>query len=120
MSQTVFERNGGFASVRKIVSTFYDLVLEDEVMAPYFEGVNMRSQIDHQSKFISAVMGGPGSYTDDHLQRVHARLSIDKEAFDIMGGLLREAMEDHGMVDADVNAVMHEIVIREHLVVTQS
>ena len=119
MSQTIFERNGGFATVRKIVSTFYEYALEDEVMAPYFEGIDMRRQIDHQSKFISAVMGGPGSFSDDHLQRVHARLGIDKEAFVVMGNLLKEAMEDHDMAASDVNAVMHEIVIREHLVVTQ-
>ena len=118
MSQTIFERNGGFATVRKVVSTFYDHVLEDDVVAPYFEGIDMRRQIDHQSKFISAVMGGPGSYTDDHLQRVHAKLGIDHEAFGVIGGLLREAMEDHGMAEADVDAVMHEIVIREYLVVT--
>ena len=72
MQQTIFERYGGFATVRKVVSTFYDYVLEDEVTAPYFAGVDMRSQIDHQSKFVSAVMGGPGSYTDEHLQRVDA------------------------------------------------
>ena len=118
MNQTIFERNGGFASVRKIVSTFYDYVLDDEVMAPYFAGVDMRRQIDHQSKFISAVMGGPGSFSDDHLQRVHARLGIDHEAFLVMASLLKEAMEDHGMPQADVDTVMHEIVIREHLVVT--
>lgn len=119
MHQTIFERNGGFASVRKIVSTFYDYVLDDDVMGPYFEGVDMRRQIDHQSKFISAVMGGPGSYTDDHLQRVHARLGITREAFLVMADLLKEAMEDHGMPSADVAAVMHQIRIREHLVVTK-
>ena len=118
MSQTIFERYGGFATVRKVVSTFYDYVLEDEVMAPYFTGVDMRHQIDHQSKFISAVMGGPASYSDDHLQRVHARLGIDREAFTVMARLLREAMEDHDMAPADVDAVMHQIAIREHLVVT--
>jgi hemoglobin len=118
VTQTIFERSGGFATVRKVVSTFYDYVLEDEVMAPYFTGVDMRRQIDHQSKFISAVMGGPGSYTDDHLQRVHARLGITHDAFKVMASLLREAMEDHGMASADVDTVMHEIAVREHLVVT--
>jgi hemoglobin len=118
VNQTIFERNGGFASVRKIVSTFYDYMLDDEVMAPYFAGVDMRRQIDHQSKFISAVMGGPGSYTDDHLQRVHARLGITHDAFLVMAGLLKEALEEHDVATADVSAVMHEIHIREHLVVT--
>jgi hemoglobin len=119
LNQTIFERNGGFAKVRKVVSTFYDYMLEDETMAPYFEGVDMRRQVDHQSKFISAVMGGPASYSDDHLQRVHARLGIDKAAFIVMGSLLKEAMEDHDMDGADVEAVMREIAGREHLVVTR-
>lgn len=118
MSQSVFERNGGFASVRKIVSTFYEYVLESDEMAPYFENIDMRRLIDHQSKFISSAMGGPGSYSDEHLERVHARLGITKSAFVVMSSLLKEAMEDHGMSAPDVQAVLHEIVIREHLVVT--
>jgi hypothetical protein len=35
-----------------------------------------------------------------------------------MAGLLREAMEDHGMPAADIDAVMREIAARERLVVT--
>ena len=119
MQQTIFERYGGFATVRKVVSTFYEYVLEDEVTAPYFEGVDMRRQIDHQSKFISAVMGGPGSYTDDHLQRVHERLGIDNEAFNVIADLLVEAMEDHGMEKADRAAVFNEFASRKHLIVTR-
>ncbi len=118
MNQTIFERYGGFATVRKIVSTFYEYCLDDEVMAPYFADVDMRRQIDHQSKFISAVMGGPASYSDDHLQRVHARLGITHEAFLVMAELFREAMEEHAIADQDVSAVMREVVSREHLVVS--
>ena len=118
MNQTIFERAGGFASVRKVVSTFYDYVLEDETVSPYFANVDMRRQIDHQSKFISAMMGGPGSYSDEHLARVHERLKINHEAFRVISDLLREALEEHRIAPADVEAVMHQIVIREHLIVT--
>jgi hemoglobin len=120
LNQTIFERNGGFASVRKVVSTFYEYVLENDEVAPYFEGIDMRRQIDHQSKFISAMMGGPGSYSDEHLARVHARLSIDHDAFGVISSLLKEAMEDNGVSPADVEAVMHEIITRQHLIVTRS
>ena len=118
MNQSIFERYGGFATVRKVVSTFYEYVLEDEVVSPFFVGVDMRRQIDHQSKFVSMVMGGPASYSDEHLQRVHARLGIDHQAFVVIAGLLQEAMEDHGMTPADVDAVVKEFGAREHLVVT--
>jgi len=118
VNQTIFERYGGFATVRKVVSTFYEYVLEDEVVSPYFAGIDMRRQIDHQSKFVSMVMGGPASYSDDHLERVHRPLGIDHAAFVVIAGLLQEAMEDHGMAPADVQAVVKEFAAREHLVVT--
>jgi hemoglobin len=81
-------------------------------------GIDMCRQIDHQSKFVSAIMGGPASYSDEHLQRVHERLGIDHDAFVVIAGLLREAMEDHGMSAADVDAVVRAFTAREHLVVT--
>jgi hemoglobin len=118
VNQTIFERYGGFATVRKVVSTFYEYVLEDEVVSRYFDGVDMRHQIDHQSKFVSMLMGGPASYSDEHLQRVHARLGIDHAAFVVIASLLREAMEDHDMAPADIATVVRAFVAREHLVVT--
>lgn len=41
----------------------------------------MRVLVDHQTKFIALMMGGPASYTDEHLKRVHAHLGIGSTAF---------------------------------------
>jgi hypothetical protein len=46
---TVFERCGGFASVRKVISTFYDKILDSTVLSGYFADVDMRRLIDHQT-----------------------------------------------------------------------
>ena len=119
MAQTIFERFGGFASVRRVVSAFYDSALESEILSPYFEDVDMRRLLDHQTRFISAMMGGPGSYTDAHLERVHARLGITRAAFEEMAKLLGYALEDHDMGAADVKAVLKEITTRERLIVTR-
>ncbi len=32
----------------------------------------MPKLIDHQTRFISFLMGGPASYTDEHIAHVHA------------------------------------------------
>lgn len=47
MAQTPFERYGGFAKVSRIVSELYDRLLESPVTARYFEGIDMKRQIDH-------------------------------------------------------------------------
>lgn len=109
MATTMFERYGGFAEVRRIVSTFYDKVLDSPVLAPYFTGTDMRSLIDHQSQFISQVMGGPVRYTSEALERTHARLAIDQASLDEMISLLKEALEDHDVTSEDIAAIEAEM-----------
>lgn len=119
MAQTIFERCGGFASVRKIVSEFYDKLLDSDTLAPYFANTNMRTLIDHQTQFISMVMGGPGTMSDDVLRRVHAHLNISKQHFLEMTELLTETLEDFDLDDMDVRHVEEEILRREPLIVTR-
>ena len=94
MSSSLFENYGGFAKISRIVSAFYDKALDSPILSPYFEKVNMKKLIDHQTKFISSVMGGPASYSNEELERVHAHLNIDERAFMEMTSLLKEALED--------------------------
>ena len=119
MAVTVFERCGGFATVRKIVSSFYDRVLDSAVLQKHFETVEMRRLIDHQTKFIAQAMGGPASYTDDVLYRVHANLGITRSEFVEMVSLLEETLEDFDIDAADIRYVLREIERRERLVVTR-
>lgn len=116
---TIFERYGGFATIRKVVSAFYDRVLASPQLGHHFEGVDMRGLIAHQTQFISFVTGGPGtSYTDEALLRVHAPLHITSEEFDEMRMLLRETLEDQGFSDADVATVDAAVTQRRDAVVS--
>ena len=120
MTSSLFEKYGGFASISKIVFAFYDKAIDSDVIGPYFEDIDMRRLVDHQTKFIASVMGGPASFTDDALRNVHADLEIGREAFEEMAYLLRETLEEFGIQPADVDTVMNEIERRAHLVVTRS
>ncbi len=118
MVTTMFERYGGFASVSKLVMAFYDKVLDSDILEPYFASVEMRRLVDHQTKFISSLMGGPASYSDQKLKEVHAHLRIDTRAFEEMAYLLRETLEDAGMDDDDVDSIISEITKRKSLIVS--
>ena len=120
MSQTLFEKVGGFATVSRIVSAFYDSVLESERLSPYFQGMDMRRLVDHQTKFISALMGGPGSISNETLQRAHANLEINNESFDEVVSLLKMAFEDFDVDQGDISIVIREVVGRRHLIVTKA
>ena len=105
MRQTLFERYGGFAKISKVVMSFYDKLLNSPLLAPYFAKTDMKRLIDHQTKFISSLMGGPASYTNEHLERVHAHLSITETAFKESLELMKETLEDHDFLDEDVRTV---------------
>ena len=117
--QSLFERAGGFPKVSKIVSRFYDRVLDDPQLSPFFAGVDMKRQIDHQTKFVSFLLGGPTSYSDDHIERVHARLGITLPDFDVMVTTMCETLEDHGFADTEVSVVEQELRRREGIIVTK-
>lgn len=105
MRQTIFERYGGFAKISKVVMSFYDKILSSPMLAPYFEKTDMKRLIDHQSKFISSLMGGPASYTSEHLERVHAHLGITEDAFKESLVLMKETLEDYDFLDEDIRTV---------------
>lgn len=120
MQRTLFERAGGFASVSRIVMTYYDKILASPLTSGYFTDVDMRQLIDHQTRFVATLMGGPASYTDEQLQRAHARLAITDAAFDEASALLRDALEEHGIDGEDTRAVIDAMNRRRHVIVTRN
>jgi len=106
MAESLFDRYGGFSTVSRIVSDFYGRVRESDTLMPYFSHVEMHTLIDHQTKFIATLMGGPTSYTNEHLRRVHSHLDITSGAFDEGCMLLRETLEDHDVDETDIGTIV--------------
>jgi hemoglobin len=119
MKRTIFEKYGGFSSISRVVLGFYNKMLDSPLTRPYFEGINMKRLIDHQTKFVATLMGGPASYTREHIGRVHAHLGITEPAFEESMELLRETLEDHSFDDGDIDQVTDEMVSYKHDVITQ-
>lgn len=55
---TLFDKYGGFAAVSKLVMAFYDRILDSDQVGGYFEDIDMKRLIDHQTKFVASIMGG--------------------------------------------------------------
>ena len=103
---SLFEKYGGFTTVSKIVRQFYRDVLHSKNLKVYFEGVDMERLIDHQTKFISHALGGPAQYTGRSLAMSHKGLNITEADFDEVADILQDTLENAGMEDDDVEAVM--------------
>ena len=117
MASSIFERYGGFGAVSRIVITFYDRLLDDDDVGPYFDGVDMQNLIDHQTKFVATLLGGPASYSDEHLAKVHAKHHISIKDFHRTATILADVLDEFGMASEDIEMVMASIHRRAPAVV---
>ncbi|HUG62760.1 MAG TPA: group 1 truncated hemoglobin [Methylomirabilota bacterium] len=113
MTGTLFDRIGGYATVSRLVMDFYERVLESEELAGYFANVDMRRLVEHQAKFISAVMGGPASYTDQELREIHSHLKIDERSFDTLAEIFAATVTDYVTDPADATEVVAMVRARK-------
>jgi hemoglobin len=103
---SLYDKYGGFAGINELVQAFYVKVLESDLLAPYFEGVEMSRLIGHQVRFFCKVLGGPDNYTGRSLAAAHRDLKISSPVFAEVARLLQETLWEAGMAPADIEVVM--------------
>lgn len=118
--QSVFDKYGGFSKVSRVVLTFYDTLLDSDEIGPFFDDIDMSKMVDHQTKFIASVLGGPASYTDKQLHNLHVHLDITDAHFDELKVVLADALRNHGFETGDIDAVSQEFEKRRALIVRAS
>ena len=106
MSETLFDKYGGFTTFSSVVSKFYRKILDSDELAPYFEGINMERLMSHQTNFIATALGGPPTNEAIDLKKVHAPFNITIPHFDEIADLLSESLEESGVSDDDNNTIM--------------
>ncbi len=117
MPQSIYEKYGGFSAISRIVLDFYDKALDSDEIGDFFDDVDMNRLVDHQTKFIAYLTGGPADYTETRLKQVHAHLGIKDDHFDEMKRLLADSLSEHGMTGEDVGAVLDAIEQRRNVIV---
>jgi hemoglobin len=107
-----FERVGGAPAIRAAVDRFYELVLADAALAPFFTGVDMPRQKGHMAALLTTVLGGPDNYTGRDLGEAHRGLGITADQYrDVCGYLVQTLTEFDAAPDiiADAGAVLSQV-----------
>lgn len=117
MEKALFEKYGGFSTVSKIVMRLYDKLLDDDDVGPFFDDVDLPRLIDHQTKFVASLMGGPASFTDTHIQRAHHKLEIEPLHFDRLKELIEETLEEFDLEPDDIETVLNAFEARRGLLI---
>lgn len=118
--QTLFDKYGGFSKVSRVVLAFYDSLLDSDDIGPFFDNIDMAKMVDHQTKFVASLLGGPAAYTDAQLRQLHAHLPIQNAHFDELKDVLKTTLVSHSFELEDINAVLQEFESRRVLIVGNS
>ncbi len=116
-AQSLFDKYGGFPTVRQVIMDFYDRVLDSDVVGHFFEDVDMRRLVDHQTKFIASLLGGPADFADERLGRAHAHLGVSHRHFDEIKLLLGATLQAAGFAPEDHDTVMEAVEARRTVIV---
>ena len=102
---SLFDRLGGSPAIYAAAEILYHKVLADPLLAPYFDGVDMKRQVAKQTAFLTMALGGPNRYTGRDLRTAHAGLAgLSDEHVDRVLAHLAETLREHGVCDEDIAA----------------
>ena len=109
MPQSDYEAVGGGPAIASVVNRFYELVLADPNLAPFFENTDIVGLKRHQVKLVSQVMGGPAEYEGQELREAHAHLDIGDEHFTAVVVHLVASLQEHGVPPEVIERVVGEL-----------
>ena len=78
---TLFERIGGEETITRLVDDFYDRVLADPDLEPFFRHASMDKLRTMQREFFNAALGGPVRYSGLPLSYAHHGRGIRRPHF---------------------------------------
>ena len=84
---------------------------------PFFDDVELPKLIDHQTKFISSLMGGPAAFSDDHIARAHSHMTIENHHFDRLKEIVGTTLTDFSIAPEDVDMILAGFEKRRALLV---
>ncbi|HVB41266.1 MAG TPA: group 1 truncated hemoglobin [Streptosporangiaceae bacterium] len=103
---TLYDRLGGSLAIRPVTEAFYRKVLADDLLASYFDDVDMDRQIAKQAAFLTVALGGPNNYSGRDLRVAHSSLGeLKDEHFDKVVAHLAQTLREFGVGDEDIAAV---------------
>jgi hemoglobin len=93
MHATLLSELGGHDAIETVVSLFYDRVLHDAELAPFFRGVSMTRLQQLQTDFFCSALGG-APWKGRDMKAAHKGLRIDDHHFDRVALHLTAALEE--------------------------
>jgi len=107
--ETVYDRLGGHDGIRAVVDDFYDRLLADDDIGPFFQGSDMEKLRRTQTDFLCEAAGGPETYDAEPIREAHIDVPFTPEHIQRAVELLYRSLEAFDVPDDDADAVVSSL-----------
>ena len=108
-NNSLYSQVGGETAVRAVVTEFYNRVLGDPALAPYFRHKQRKGLEESQVRFFTQALGGPTIYQGPSMADAHKNLHITARNFDRVADHLNETLASLGVDTAHIDAIMNTV-----------
>jgi len=118
MIEDLFELIGGRSTIEAATELFYDKVLQDQNLQPFFDGIDMAHLRSRQAMFISMLLAGR-VYTGKSLHDAHAHSrdnGLTDAHFDLFLRHFRAALEEVGVKSENAEKITQRLESRRGIV----
>lgn len=111
--ETLYSRLGGQEVIRAVVDDFYDRLLADDELGPFFEDANMEMLRQTQTDFLCEAAGGPEIYDAAPVREAHLHIPFTAGHIQRAVELLYESLAEYDVPDEDAEKIVQEIAAYE-------
>ena len=91
---SLFEQLGGEPAITAAVEMFYDRVMADDKLRPFFEEGRLPRLKRRQAQFFTQALGGPEVYQGANMKAAHRKHPIEKRHFEQVVGHLSATLDE--------------------------
>jgi hemoglobin len=108
-TQTLYARLGGEQAIARLVEQFYDRVLDDPELEPFFRATPMEKLRSMQLEFFAAALDGPIGYSGQPIHYVHQGRGITSRHLTRFLGHLVATIQDAHPNEREVQEMIDRI-----------
>lgn len=110
---------GGRTNIQRFTDDFYDRMLRDPALAPYFDGVSAAYLKRVLADYFCVTAGGPCSYDGVSMKDAHTHLGIDRAAFNGLVEHLQASMARAGVPFSAQNRLLARMAFFHRDIITR-
>jgi len=107
--QSLYERIGGAPTIDKLIGSFYQHILNDPLLKPFFENSSIEKLTNMQKAFFSVALGGPEPDEKINLYDAHQGRGIQVKHLTRFTEHLVNTLREIGIDDQDAKKIYDRI-----------